>query len=406
MPLVATRNGERLEAHRIDADAWAALKREYRTDGLTLACGNPGFPKTLKTTQFFSHFTACEHHTGPESAEHLAAKAAIADAARASGWEATIEYPAPDRSWIADVLAERDGRRVALEVQWSPQSAEEFRRRQERYADSGVECVWFVHDRNRDAAAGLPRFVLRGEPDAFTAALRLTVGGSLESRPLAEVVRQHLDGTIAQRAEVRATALILTTTMMRCWSKTCNSWMTFWYVSGAELETRCGQTATLECNGQYIPHMTDRVEASVQGHVRTGFEGKDLPEPVKYERRWTKTHDGEYMAAICPACNSLQGDAFIAFTDRRYSDFRLPGRVGLRVDEQVRQAEHLCTDIGRGVCSQTVGEAYPLFPHLLSPDWWLTPGTAEFDVPEMPARRPRKTYTPPPAAQRRMPRFQ
>lgn len=66
------------------------------------------------------------------------------------GWEANPEVrgtTSDGEAWIADVLCERDGLRVAFEVQWSSQSDEEFRRRQQRYARSGVRTIWVTRGR-------------------------------------------------------------------------------------------------------------------------------------------------------------------------------------------------------------------------------------------------------------------
>ncbi|QTG82076.1 competence protein CoiA [Arthrobacter crystallopoietes] len=137
MPLAAEFNGQRIEANQLSVDEWAALKSRYKQGTLVMTCGQPGIPKNSKLQfQYFAHKPGadCTLHTGgPESPEHLALKAAVASAAKAAGWVAIIEYPGPDRNWIADVLAEKDGRRVAVEIQLSGQQPQEFHRRQERY---------------------------------------------------------------------------------------------------------------------------------------------------------------------------------------------------------------------------------------------------------------------------------
>jgi len=136
MPLVATVGSERVESWRLSPSEWLGLKASYREVGLVMSCGQPGLPKTSQLgNQFFAHKngTLCAlHEGGPETQQHLRAKAIIAETARSMGWTATVECPSVDRSWIADVMIEKAGRRVAVEVQWSTQSDFDFRRRQTR----------------------------------------------------------------------------------------------------------------------------------------------------------------------------------------------------------------------------------------------------------------------------------
>ncbi|WP_146168402.1 hypothetical protein [Rathayibacter caricis] len=122
-------------------------------------------------TQYFAHHRNVENdnHKG-ESADHLRVKAAVMVAARGLGWTAAAEVPAPDRSWIADVLAERDGRRVAFEVQLAGQTAEEYEYRQKRYLAAGVECVWLVRQRHWYRLHTVPAVHLRFADESISIA--------------------------------------------------------------------------------------------------------------------------------------------------------------------------------------------------------------------------------------------
>lgn len=95
-------------------------------------------------TQFFAHGERGECRSTPKSAEHMLVQEVIAKAIEASGWAANVEFRHPCGEWIADVFAERDGQKIAFEVQLSPQHIEETQRRHERYMKDGIRCVWLL----------------------------------------------------------------------------------------------------------------------------------------------------------------------------------------------------------------------------------------------------------------------
>lgn len=84
----------------------------------------------------------------PESAAHEMTKIWMVQALRDAGYSsAAVEKygttPEGD-SWEADVYLEAMGRKIAIEVQMSPQSLEDYLYRSERYRKSGVKVVWLV----------------------------------------------------------------------------------------------------------------------------------------------------------------------------------------------------------------------------------------------------------------------
>lgn len=84
----------------------------------------------------------------PESAAHEMTKVWMVQALRDAGYSTAVveKYGAtPDgESWEADVYFEASGRRIAIEVQMSPQSLEDYLYRSDRYRRSGVKVVWLV----------------------------------------------------------------------------------------------------------------------------------------------------------------------------------------------------------------------------------------------------------------------
>lgn len=184
--------GHSLDASTLaDAD-WAALTATNRRVRhlRTRCCGAPLVLKTSRLgTRFFAHRALGGCASGDEGPEHLHLKALAIAAARAAGWTAEAEVagttPAGE-PWRADVLAHRGRHRVAVEIQWSPQADDETRRRQARYAASGVRGLW------------LCRHAVAAEPDVpavrvgGTLAAGLTVLGVPAAAFLAAVFERRL----------------------------------------------------------------------------------------------------------------------------------------------------------------------------------------------------------------------
>src|SRR5262249_41419579 len=63
-----------------------------------------------------------------------------------------------------------DGAKVAIEIQWSGQTEDETYRRQERYKQSGVRCLWLMRRRNFAPTKETPAVeIVHTEDGEFTA---------------------------------------------------------------------------------------------------------------------------------------------------------------------------------------------------------------------------------------------
>jgi len=151
MPLSAYVGGALVVGPLVPSRQWKDLVRRNRAGAVEVrlpGCDSPGHARTRKGLQHFAHNPGtgqvCRVH-GSESAAHLHAKWIMAQAALQAGWAADIEHAGP--GWIADVLAwqEQSGIKVALEAQWSRQTFDDYRKRQQAYKDSGVRAAWFAH---------------------------------------------------------------------------------------------------------------------------------------------------------------------------------------------------------------------------------------------------------------------
>ena len=149
MPLKAIIDCRTVIGPDLSQEAWNELAVRHRR-GLAVTmscCGAPGHLRTSgRGLQHFYHATGTGCRYAEESPEHLAIKYLVYHACRAEGWEAQVECPAPDRSWIADVSATKGGRTIVFEVQVSPISPAELEERDAPYQNAGIESYWLLAD--------------------------------------------------------------------------------------------------------------------------------------------------------------------------------------------------------------------------------------------------------------------
>ena len=134
-------------------DEWETLADRNREDRfLRMPCCNAQVVlrrSTLGTPHFVHKARPQDCPGGIETEHHFRLKTLVVERARLAGWEADCEVVGQTpggKRWIADAFARKDGRTVAVEIQWSPQTHEETRRRQRRYAESDVRCLWLMHE--------------------------------------------------------------------------------------------------------------------------------------------------------------------------------------------------------------------------------------------------------------------
>jgi competence CoiA-like predicted nuclease len=146
MPLRAHIDNQEIISIDQNEKQWNELKvrLKLKESVLTLpCCKQEGFLRTSsKGLRHFVHAkteNTCDWK--PESPEHLRAKIEIIEACKENGWEAIPEFS--ETNWRADVLAIRNENRIAFEVQWSNQTFEETKFRQDRYKESNVRGCWF-----------------------------------------------------------------------------------------------------------------------------------------------------------------------------------------------------------------------------------------------------------------------
>ncbi len=151
---IAVQNGTTFDAMSMgpsDLDALSLVSRGARRasgNALPLRCYNcnqPVFPKQPEArAAHFAHYpgTACNPALERLVTRHRVAVNAIVEAARNVGWHAETESVLGTRR--ADVMAEKDGRRVVFEVQLSSQTRAVHNERTREYEGAGAEVVWLL----------------------------------------------------------------------------------------------------------------------------------------------------------------------------------------------------------------------------------------------------------------------
>jgi len=160
VPLTAVVEGKTIIGPDLYEMEWADLAVRHRK-GLPVTmscCGAPGHLRVSKKgVQHFYHAVDAGCHFAEESKEHLEIKYQIYRICQSEGWETCVEFPAPDRTWISDVYATRDGRVIVFEIQISTISPRLLEERDLKYRAEGIESYWLLDNflgRAKDFASG------------------------------------------------------------------------------------------------------------------------------------------------------------------------------------------------------------------------------------------------------------
>jgi hypothetical protein len=170
--------GQSIQSFDLSEAEWSALQIENRRfrQLKMLCCDASVIMKTsILGLKFFAHKSRGSCQSGPETEVHLALKMLAAQAARRAGWTCSTEASGSSPSgetWTADVLAYKGEAKVAIEIQWSPQTKEEGLYRQERYRQSGVRCLWLFRRSGFPVSEDFPAALISGDiSTGFTAHL-------------------------------------------------------------------------------------------------------------------------------------------------------------------------------------------------------------------------------------------
>ena len=309
MPLKCLSNGNTLYAFDFTPEEWLRQKTLNRADHhLRMPCCSAAVVlKTSKLgTRFFAHARSGECQSAPESAQHLLAKKIIAEAVRTADWEVTTEHigTTPDgERWVADVLATKGAKQIAIEVQLSRQNLEETMRRQERYDRSGVRGLWLLkHADGFPDDKTLPAFPIRYDEE--TSAFIVEVGNV--AIPLTKFVIGALQGSLLFAPAIgRRLPVSLNTAPVKCWKCGQNTHVIL------AVEFHVGQALPGHPNITTNLYAFDEIYGC-NDFLQSVFDPNLLRQHGigKVKNRYSRTDRSEYLSNGCVHCDALQGRFF------------------------------------------------------------------------------------------------
>lgn len=167
MPLRCRYHEQDIYSYNLSNQEWETLRLENKTTHcLHSHCCHAEVVLKVSPlgTRYFAHKRKGKCTTAPESKEHIEAKKQIVEGIQRTDWIAQSEQDGktPEgNEWTADVLATKDSKQIAFEVQWSRQDTQETKRRQDRYQASKVRCLWFFKQHDFISDKSIPAFQIR-----------------------------------------------------------------------------------------------------------------------------------------------------------------------------------------------------------------------------------------------------
>src|SRR5690606_4802438 len=258
--------------------------------------------------------SSCDFSSG-ESREHQLCKYLILKYLHENGWTVIPEYRGQTPNgeiWIADIYAEKNKAKIAIEIQWSAQSIEETKRRQEKYIASGIRAVWFMRTTQKNKwdvldyqSYELPMFSIWLDKETH----HLTASGAFnnwDSGDLVEIEFIHffkklMTGAVQYSIKPNSSRLMqLAMNTIQCW--------------------KCKQPTNTIMEINYFIHHEKRLtkieRLSIEQLSQPHNELLNNPKLLqKYQygfivKRFSKTRGEAYLSNGCFHCDALQGALF------------------------------------------------------------------------------------------------
>ncbi|TEW54302.1 hypothetical protein E2R68_08490 [Psychromonas sp. RZ22] len=318
MPLRAILDDVEIQSFNLDIEEWNLLKDTYKDKSLLMpCCPRKAIPKTSKLgMKYFAHSRRGDCTSAPETQEHLYLKFLVAKLAQQYEWDVTTEYAGstPDgEKWVADVFCKKGTSKLAIEIQWSQQTNDEYLRRTQKYTSSGVRCAWLFRLRankeyyNSDflESKELPYFGFKHQNGEFVISRYMV---SIE-----DFVGGMFSGSLAWEpknneeifANIRYQTVI-------CWA--------------CKMETNVITSVGMKkANNTSLRGFID-APIWFTDKLVANWAAKNVPQQLlltkqigEIKERYSKTVGETYLSNGCVHCDALQGNHFISIDNRYYS---------------------------------------------------------------------------------------
>lgn len=327
----------------LNDEQWMRLKDKYKNLSMFMpCCQTPAIPKKNKLgTQFFAHHpsSSCDFSSG-ESREHQLCKYLILKYLHENGWTVIPEYRGQTPNgeiWIADIYAEKNKAKIAIEIQWSAQSIEETKRRQEKYIASGIRAVWFMRTTQKNKwdvldyqSYELPVFSIWLNKETY----QLTASGAFEGRDSYNLVEIEfiqffeslMKGAVQYSLKpnsIRFMQLAMNT--VECW--------------------KCKRPTNLIMDINYFIHHEEKltkierlsIEQLSQPHSEL-INHPELLQQYQYGfviKRLSKTRGEAYLSNGCFHCDAIQG-AHFAHYERDEENMLFSKYIEVKIDHETK----------------------------------------------------------------------
>lgn len=304
MPLTAYLYSQKIFAPLLNDNEWWHIKSSLKKNPEYLhfkCCQSPVYARVSKNgVKHFVHKNTDHCNYVHESEDHLLLKMEVYKTCQKLGWEAEIEFAGDN--FKADVLAQKNGQRVAFEIQLSRQDLRSTIQRQKALHKAGVRGAWlFKHlPKGFRPIRFLPAFeLIIDNKDAFPFRCNITN----RKIPVKKCIELLLRGKIKFRKKLvlrkqqRARIYLFDENCWRCGFnyKTVGAW--------SILKSRCGleiENAGFEIESLAIE--TKRIIDELRGSYMN---------ITVFKKSFSRTTGTYYWANNCPQCKAIFGQHFL-----------------------------------------------------------------------------------------------
>lgn len=359
MPLKALVNGKYVIAPLMSDEEWSSLKESVKRGQSSIimkCCNNSGHLRISKLkTKHFVHDRNVDCNWEPESLEHLRIKSDIVQICANTGW--TVDVEVEGDSWIADVLATDGKRKIAFEVQMSPQTYDETVNRTLKYENNDIECYWLFQKIPKHNASSSGKSntnslyyckVAIDRDDSEIKSITVTLEED-KTIPLREFIEGILLNKIKycnkMKGIYRTTCKKIIFFTNTCW-KCHRDYQAYFLEGESKYEARLGIPDSIfesDCGLKYGTYWNDsdeedenevvspfnpKIIQSVRDFLMTD-EGKDI-KIGEIKQRYSNTVKSSYISFGCPYCDAIFGNWYY---QEAMIEYQVDGEKPLKVLE-------------------------------------------------------------------------